>query len=208
MKAVRRVLAGAGVVCAALIAGCQPQGGAAGVAIIDLDAVARALGRDDVIAQQINVANQQLAGQLGQVATNLQQQVQARRDEYEVIGDEAEQELQQLTAVANQRLQQTQQLAQQRSAQFRQAVINSFRNEVTPYASEIAASRGAVAVVTVATPMLWFDSQADITDEVIAKMREAGLERASQPAAAVAPAAAAPTAAAPAAAEDAGTSEG
>ena len=208
MKAVRRVLAGAGVVCAALIAGCQPQGGAAGVAIIDLDAVARALGRDDVIAQQINVANQQLAGQLGQVATNLQQQVQARRDEYEVIGDEAEQELQQLTAVANQRLQQTQQLAQQRSAQFRQAVINSFRNEVTPYASEIAASRGAVAVVTVATPMLWFDSQADITDEVIAKMREAGLERASQPTAAVAPAAAAPTAAAPAAAEDAGTSEG
>lgn len=191
MKAVRKVLATAGVVCAAMVAGCQPQGGAAGVAIIDLDAIARALGRDDVIAQQINVANQQLAGQLGQVATNLQQQVQARRDEYEVIGDEAEQELQELTAVANQRLQQTQQLAQQRSAQFRQAVINSFRNEVTPYASEIASARGAVAVVTVATPMLWFDAKADITDEVIAAMREAGagLERAAPPATAVAPAA-------------------
>lgn len=191
MKAVRKVLATAGVVCAAMVAGCQPQGGAAGVAIIDLDAIARALGRDDVIAQQINVANQQLAGQLGQVATNLQQQVQARRDEYEVIGDEAEQELQELTAVANQRLQQTQQLAQQRSAQFRQAVINSFRSEVTPYASEIASARGAVAVVTVATPMLWFDAKADITDEVIAAMREAGagLERAAPPATAVAPAA-------------------
>ena len=191
MKAVRKVLATAGVVCAAMVAGCQPQGGAAGVAIIDLDAIARALGRDDVIAQQINVANQQLAGQLGQVATNLQQQVQARREEYEVIGDEAEQELQELTAVANQRLQQTQQLAQQRSAQFRQAVINSFRNEVTPYASEIASARGAVAVVTVATPMLWFDAKADITDEVIAAMREAGagLERAAPPATAVAPAA-------------------
>lgn len=191
MKAVRKVLATAGVVCAAMVAGCQPQGGAAGVAIIDLDAIARALGRDDVIAQQINVANQQLAGQLGQVATNLQQQVQARRDEYEVIGDEAEQELQELTAVANQRLQQTQQLAQQRSAQFRQAVINSFRNEVTPYASKIASARGAVAVVTVATPMLWFDAKADITDEVIAAMREAGagLERAAPPATAVAPAA-------------------
>ena len=191
MKAVRKVLATAGVVCAAMVAGCQPQGGAAGVAIIDLDAIARALGRDDVIAQQINVANQQLAGQLGQVATNLQQQVQARRDEYEVIGDEAEQELQELTAVANQRLQQTQQLAQQRSAQFRQAVINSFRNEVTPYASKIASARGAVAVVTVATPMLWFDAKADITDEVIAAMREAGagLERAAPPPTAVAPAA-------------------
>ena len=51
MKAVRKVLATAGVVCAAMVAGCQPQGGAAGVAIIDLDAIARALGRDDVIAQ-------------------------------------------------------------------------------------------------------------------------------------------------------------
>lgn len=190
MKAVRHLLTVAGIACLALLAACEPQGGGrAAVAIIDLDAVARALGRDDVIAQQINVANQQLAGQLGQVATNLQQQVQARRDEYEVVGDEAEQELQQLTAVANQRLQQTQQLARQRSAQFRQAVINSFRNEVSPYAQKIATERGAVAVVTVATPMLWFDSEADITDEVIAEMRKAGLEQSSQPAAS-APAAA------------------
>ncbi len=201
MTAVRRYLTALGLACLAFLAGCEPQGGGrAAVAIIDLDAVARALGRDDVIAQQINQANQQLAGQLGQVATSLQQQVQARRDEYEVIGDEAEQELQQLTAVANQRLQQTQQLAQQRSAQFRQAVINSFRNEVTPYAQKIATERGAVAVVTVATPMLWFDSNADITDEVIAEMRAAGLERASQPAPAAAPAATpAPAPAAPAA---------
>ena len=185
MKAVRKILAVAGIASLALLAGCEPQGGGrAAVAIIDLDAVARALGRDDVIAQQINIANQQLAGQLGQVATDLQQQVQARRDEYDVIGDEAQQELEQLTAVANQRLQQTQQLAQQRSAQFQQAVINAFRNEVSPYASQIATERGAVAVITVATPMLWFDSNADITDEVIAAMRAAGLEQATQPAAA------------------------
>ena len=183
MKAVRRVLVFAGLACLTFLAGCEPQGsGRAAVAIIDLDAVARALGRDDVIAQQINQANQQLAGQLGQVATNLQQQVQSRRDEYEVIGDEAEQELQERTAAANQRLQQTQQLAQQRSAQFRQAVINAFRNEVSPYAQEIAAERGAVAVVTVATPMLWFDPEVDITDEVIAEMRRAGLERSGEPA--------------------------
>ena len=191
MKAVRKILAVAGIASLALLAGCEPQGSSrAAVAIIDLDAVARALGRDDVIAQQINIANQQLAGQLGQVATDLQQQVQARRDEYDVIGDEAQQELEQLTAVANQRLQQTQQLAQQRSAQFQQAVINAFRNEVSPYASQIATERGAVAVITVATPMLWFDSNADITDEVIAAMRAAGLEQATQPAA-VAPAPAA-----------------
>ena len=184
MKAVRRIrlLALAGVI--SLLAACEMPTAGTPVAIIDLDAVARALGRDDVIAQQINLANQQLAGQLGQVATNLQQQVQAERDKYEVIGDEAERELQQLTAVANQRLQQTQQLAQQRSAQFRQQVIASFRAEVTPYAQQIADARGASAIITVATPMLWFDPDADITDEVIAEMRRAGLERVAQPAAA------------------------
>ena len=203
MKAVRKILAVAGIASLALLAGCEPQGSSrAAVAIIDLDAVARALGRDDVIAQQINIANQQLAGQLGQVATDLQQQVQARRDEYDVIGDEAQQELEQLTAVANQRLQQTQQLAQQRSAQFQQAVINAFRNEVSPYASQIATERGAVAVITVATPMLWFDSNADITDEVIAAMRAAGLEQATQPAAA------APAPAPTATAEDPPSGEG
>jgi Skp family chaperone for outer membrane proteins len=178
MKFARTITLVLGAAAALTIAGCGQVGvgGGAPVAVIDLDAVARALGRDDVIVQQINQANQQLTSQLGQVATNLQEQVNAEREKYEVVGDEAEAELQQLTAVANQRLQQTQRLAQQRSAEFRQAVINAFRNEVQPYAREIAEERGASAVITVATPMLWFDSEADITDEVIAAMRAAGLE--------------------------------
>ncbi|MDZ7827283.1 MAG: OmpH family outer membrane protein [Gammaproteobacteria bacterium] len=187
MKSVRLV---AIALLALVVAGCdQLDAGRSGVAVIDLDAVARALGRDDVIAQQINQANQQLTSQLGQVAKDLQQQLEEERDKYEVVGDEAQAELEQKTAVANQRLQQTQRLAQQRSAEFRTAVINAFRNEVQPYASEIARERGAVAVVTVATPMLWFDAEVDITDEVIAAMRKAGLERTGEasPAADAAP---------------------
>ena len=54
--------------------------------------------------------------------------------------------------------------------------------------------------------MLWFDSQADITDEVIAKMREAGPSgRASLPQQSRRPQL---DGRCPAAAEDAGTSEG
>ena len=175
MKPVRLV---AFALFAFVIAGCdQLDGGRSDVAVIDLDAVARALGRDEVIAQQINRANQQLSSQLGEVAKDLQQQLQEEREKYEVVGDEAEAELEQKTAVANQRLQQTQRLAQQRASEFRTAVINEFRNELQPYASEIARERGASAVITVATPMLWFDAEVDITDEVIAAMRKAGLER-------------------------------
>lgn len=158
-----------------MLAGCDDWTGRSSVAVIDLDQVARALGRDDVIAQQINQATQQLSDQLTEVARTLQQELQEERGRYEVMGDEAEQELQEKTAAANLRLQQTQQLAQQRAAEFRQAVINNFRAEVQPYASEAAKSRGAKAVITVATPMIWFDSSVDITQDVIARMRAAGL---------------------------------
>lgn len=168
---------------ALLLAGCDQLGGKPSVAVIDLDAVARALNRDDVIVQQINSANQQLGAQLGQVATNLQQQLQEEVEKYEVMGDEAQAELQQKTAVANQQLQQTQRLAQVRAAQFRQAVIQQFRNEVQPYASAVAKKNGAAVIITVATPMLWWEPAVDITDEVIADMRAAGLEAADEPAA-------------------------
>lgn len=160
-------------------AGCEEFDRRSSVAVIDLDQVARALGRDDVIAQQINQATQQLSAQLTEVARTLQQELEEERGRYEVIGDEAEKELEEKTAAANLRLQQTQALAQQRAAEFRQSVINNFRAEVQPYASEAAKSRGAKAVITVATPMIWFDSRVDITEDVIAKMRDAGLDQRS-----------------------------
>lgn len=160
---------------AMLATGCDEFDRGSSVAVIDLDAVARALGRDDVIAQQINEATQQLSAQLTEVARTLQQELEEERGRYEVVGDEAEQELQEKAAAANLRLQQTQQLAQQRAQEFRQAVINNFRAEVQPYASEAARARGAKAVITVATPMIWYDSSVDITADVIERMREAGL---------------------------------
>lgn len=159
-----------------MASGCDELTGRSSVAVIDLDQVARALGRDEVIAQQINQATQQLSTQLTEVARTLQQELQEERGRYEVVGDEAEKELEEKTAAANVRLQQTQQLAQQRAAEFRQAVINNFRAEVQPFASEAAKARGAKAVITVATPMIWYDSSVDITQDVIAKMREAGLQ--------------------------------
>ncbi len=161
-------------VAAVMATGCDEFNRSSSVAVIDLDQLARALGRDDVIAQQINQATQQLSAQLTEVARTLQQELEEERSRYEVVGEEAEKEMQERTQAANVRLQQTQALAQQRAQEFRQAVINNFRAEVMPYASEVARQRGAKAVITVATPMIWYDSSVDITSDVIAKMRAAG----------------------------------
>ena len=49
------------------LAGCDPLRGG-GVAIVDLDAVARALGRDEAIEQRVGSANEQLSSQLDEVA--------------------------------------------------------------------------------------------------------------------------------------------
>ena len=164
------------LIAALLLSGCDELTGRTGhVAIIDLDAVARELGRDEVIAQQVNQANQQLTNQLGEIATNLQREIDDERAALQVVTDDDEAELARKALEANQRLQQTRQVAQQRAQEFRQAVINEFRNEVLPYAEAIAAERGATAIFTVAAPMIWYDSKIDITEEVTARMRAAGL---------------------------------
>ncbi len=147
------------------------------VAIVDLDAVARALGRDDVIEQQINAANEKLSSQVLQIAKTLQEQL---REQQASIGDhpneDKQSQLEARTAEANRQLQATQAEARQRAAMFRNAVVARFRAEVQPVAMDIARQIGASIVLTSAVPTVWFDSSIDITDEVIAEMRARGNE--------------------------------
>ena len=143
------------------------------IAIVDVNAVARALGRDDVIEQRIVSANQQLTSQLLEVAQSLQQQLEALQ---QTAGDddEARQQLAQATVKANQQLKQTQRAAQKQLEQYRAGVVSEFLNEVRPHAAEIARERGARLVLTAAANLLWFDATVDITDEVIAALRARG----------------------------------
>lgn len=157
--------------------GCGTADPGAGVAMVDVNAVARALGRDDVIEQRIETANRELTTQLLQVAQSLQQQLAAMEDD--AGEDEAGRaQLAEATAKANRELQQTQRAARQQLQRYRAGVVSEFLNEVRPHAAEIAAARGAKLVLTAATNMIWFDASIDITDEVIAAMRA----RASAPA--------------------------
>jgi Skp family chaperone for outer membrane proteins len=177
-----------------LLAGCQPPKPSA--AVIDLDAVASALGRDDVIQQKLQAAAQELQAQLQQIGGDLQKQLQ---DEQAKLGtapsEDARKALQERAVDLNRQWQQTQQLAQSKAAQYRNQVIAEFQKEVEPFAREEAQSIGAQVVLTSGVPMLWFDEAIDITDEVIARLR-------ARPADAT-PAATAPAATAPAAGGDA-----
>jgi hypothetical protein len=71
------------LVSAACLAGLAACGGGGDVpspvAVVDLDAVAQSIGRDDVIEQQMAAANQRLVAEVNQLAAKLQTELDAHK---------------------------------------------------------------------------------------------------------------------------------
>lgn len=144
------------------------------VAVIDMAAVAKALGRDEVAKQQLEAANQQLRQQLTDVSAGLQEKL---REEQSKLGEaptpEDQQKLKRLAAEAQRQLQQSQAVARQRSVQFQNQLAGKFRAEVQPVAAEVASRHGA-STVLMANTLLWFEPAVDITGAVIDALRAKG----------------------------------
>ena len=144
---------------------------AADVAVLDLQAVAKALGRDDDFKLQLESAGKQLGEQLSQVSTVLQQQL---REEQAKLGDDPSDEdrvkLRQMAVEAQRKIQQSQQQARLKARQFQLQLATRFRQDVQPVAAEVARAKGA-SVVMLSNSLMWFEPAVDITAEVIGKMR-------------------------------------
>ena len=100
---------------ALFLAGCDqlPQAGGSSIAILDLAAVAKATGQDEVIRQQAEQARGELTAQLQQLAANLDAQLATEREKAGITPNEADaQRLQELTMQARQQISSAQQQAQ------------------------------------------------------------------------------------------------
>lgn len=143
--------------------------------IVDLVAVARALGRDEVMTQKIEQARQLLSEQLVKISSDLEKQLKEKETELdesaENTNEDTSKQLQQLTQQANIQLKKTQQLANQKAVAYRDNLVSNFRNEVMTVAESIAHEHRAVAVYVAGSNLLWYSSSIDITDEVIGLMR-------------------------------------
>jgi Skp family chaperone for outer membrane proteins len=152
-------------------AGATP---ASTVAILDLGAVAKALGRDDVFKGQVEAAGKELQQQVTQFTSGLQDKL---REEQAKLGDaptDAErQQLQKLVVDAQRQVQQTQLLARQKAVEFQNQLATQFRIEVQPVAAEVARSKG-VSSVLLSNSVMWFEPAVDITGAVIDAMRARG----------------------------------
>ncbi len=165
-----------------ILAGCNPfTDSTPAVLVVDLDAIAKASGRQELMQKELEFANVRLSEQLKLVASQLENAV---TDEKEKIGDKpSEDERQQFDTLllqAQQQLQNSKQLAVQQANVFRSELILEFRQEVADIAQQIASDRQAQIVMVTSFDALWFDPVADITDEVIAIMRARPLSSGQQ----------------------------
>jgi len=157
---------------ALLLISCKPSGFSNQVAVVDLNLIAKTLGRDDLIVKNVRSANDKLNQQLEKIAADLRQQLDKEKSK---LGDkpskEEEQQFAQLVQKANNQLNQTKQVAIQKSQQLQNSLIVEFRNEVGRVSREIAQQNGYLTVLALNDSLLWADTTVDITNEVITEMR-------------------------------------
>jgi len=142
------------------------------VAVVDLDRVAKALGRDEVMQARMKEHAEQMQKQLQGLQKNLTTQI---KSEQEKLGSDATDEdkvkVNSLVRDADQRLKQAVSVAQQSSAQVRVDLISKFREDVQPAARRAASKRGLTVIMVKQANLLYYDPVTDITDAVIDELQ-------------------------------------
>ena len=144
-----------------------------GVAVVDLDEVARQLGRDAEMLQSFQSQADLLSNALKQV----QEKTVAQLTEYkkglgEDISVEEARSFQKLQQAANIKFNQLRGEADRHLSAHRQQLVKKFREDAQPLARRIAQEKGFATVVTKNDSFLFsFDETVDITKDVVDLMR-------------------------------------
>ena len=146
----------------------------AGIAIIDLDEVARQLGSDKKIVNAIKQRESALNTKLVELAQNYTSEFKKQKEAIEAQAQNQEGEVQLATykQQVNQNFKTARAQAQQNLSQHRQKLIGQFREAVRPTARKVAQQRGLSVIVTQQDSLLYdFDPECDITDDVVKALR-------------------------------------
>ncbi len=156
-----------------------------GVAVVDLDKVAKELGRDVEMANDLRQNQSVLAGKLSAIEKNAVEQLTKMKAELgEAPAEDKAKEFAQSAQNAQVNFNALQKQAVTAIGQRRDVLVASFRQEARPFADKIAKANGANAVMTRNDAFLFsFDNTIDITEQVIAEMRSAPKPAAAAPAA-------------------------
>lgn len=174
----------------ALATGCSHQAGdgsqaaagkgGGGVAIVDLDQIAKRIGQDAEMARSIEQASASLNDQLKSIRDKMRVEYQKELAKLAPADDQADPaapgpnpaEAAAIKQRYDQQLAQLETQAREKLMQHRVAVVERFRSEVRPVAEKVARARGQGIVVTKNDSVVFaFLPQADITDAVVEQMQ-------------------------------------
>lgn len=157
---------------ALLVGGCDQQSTSMQTLVVDPVPVAKSIGRDELMQKQLDSAIEQLNAQVRQHSSGLSTKVEQEKEKLgKKPSDASTEQFRELVAAASESIKQTQMLARQKAADYRAALLDEFNAELRAAAADIAKQRGASHVLVVDDNLLWFDPAADITADVIAKLR-------------------------------------
>jgi Skp family chaperone for outer membrane proteins len=167
--------------CVALVAGAimavgcgmqsgQPQASSSGgLAVVDLDVVAKSIGRTQEINELLRVRQNALNQELEKLQTKFNQEIAEKKKEHSNPPTDEEKALEAQWEKNKLALQlQAKQQATQALQAYRQEQLIAFRNEIKPLAQEVAAARGLSVVIPKNEGfLLSVDPGVDITADVI-----------------------------------------
>ncbi len=155
------------------VAGCgsdSEKNGSGGLAIVDLDQVARELGRDAKIKEAIGRKKDSLNQQLSALQSSLKAKYDQQQQEIDTPF--SEDQTRRLQAQIAARLNQARRKAQNDLVAYRAELIAQFREDVKPVARKIARVRGLSIVVPKNDGfVLTFEPAVDITAEVAEQLK-------------------------------------
>lgn len=142
------------------------------VAVVDLDAVAKKLGKDKQILQLVEQRQVSLNEQVVATQNSLIEQLNKKKLEFGEVSEDEANELAQLQIKANTILATTKSQAQSNLTNFQLDIVSRFRAEVKPIAMELAEKKGCRVVLSKNDSVVFaFDEAIDLTDEVTAAIQ-------------------------------------
>jgi Skp family chaperone for outer membrane proteins len=153
--------------------GCGSDDVSGKIAVVDLDEIARQMGRDEKFKAALREKEAELNNRLAELQRSLNAQYQ-QQAQYGFPSTEFRSRM-------NARLSQAQADARKELADFKQSLIAEFRGEVAPVAREIAAERGLGVVVPKNDNfLLTFEPGVDITPQVAERLKNAAPQTVEQ----------------------------
>jgi Skp family chaperone for outer membrane proteins len=173
----RRAFATITIAACVGLSACGPETpqGSGRTAVINMDQIAAALGRDQMIQSRIQAAEQEAEQRLNRLREELQQQLETKRRELGENPTDAQQEaIGRMGMEAEQRFRQEVAQVQEAAARLRAGLVSQFREEVRPSAERIGKSRGFAIVLIHHDAVLSYQPDSDITLDVIEELKASG----------------------------------